>query len=93
MITTEHDFTFIRRILLEKPTIPEYQLATRIAKSLNTDSKEEIDNPLVKARLHKLSKFDINIIIHYTYEKRLRSNRTDLHQVKSIYISSGHISH
>jgi hypothetical protein len=75
MITTENDFTFIRRILLDKPTIPEYQLAERIAKSINTTgSEQEVDNPLVKARLNKRSKFDTNIIIHYTFEKRLQSN-------------------
>jgi hypothetical protein len=77
MITTENDFAFIRRILLDKPTIPEHQLAARIVKSLNADSKEEVDNPLVKARLQKLSKFDTNLLIYYTYEKRLRSNKPD----------------
>jgi hypothetical protein len=82
MITTENDFTFIRRILLDKPTIPEYQLAERIAKSINTTgSEQEVDNPLVKARLNKRSKFDTNTIIHYTYEKRLQSNKKDMHQL------------
>ncbi len=74
MITSENDFAFIRRTLLDKPTIPEYAIASRIAKSINVDSDEKVDNPLVKARLGKSTKFDTNIIIHYTHETRLKSN-------------------
>ena len=73
MINTENDYAFIRRSLLNKPTIPEYQIASRIAKTIHVDGKAEVDNPLVKARLGKQSKFDTNLIIHYTYEKRLQS--------------------
>ncbi len=77
MITTENDFTFIRHILLDKPSIPEYQMAARIAKTIKHNPDQEVDNPLVRARLHKPNKFDTNIIIHYTYEKRLQRNKHD----------------
>src|SRR5690349_6337388 len=75
MINSENDFGFIRRSLLNKPTIPEYQIAKRIAKTIDVNSKEEVQDPLVKARLGIQSKFDTNFIIHYTHEKRLQSNK------------------
>ena len=81
MIDSENDFAFIRRILLNKPTIPEYQIATRIATTFDVNTKEEVDNPLVRARLNKQTKYDTNLIIHYTHEKRLQSNKTDIHQL------------
>jgi hypothetical protein len=52
-------------------------MATRIAKSIKNDPDQEVDNPLVRARLNKPNKFDTSIIIHYTYEKRLQSNKHD----------------
>ena len=81
MITNENDFNFIRDILLNKPTIPEYAIASRIAKSLDTKSVDEVNDPLVKARLRKQNKFDKNLIIHYTYEKRLENNKKDIHKL------------
>jgi hypothetical protein len=56
-------------------------MASRIAKAIETNRNEEADDPLVRARLKKQSKFDKNLIIHYTYEKRLRSNKTVIHQL------------
>ena len=53
MINTENDYAFIRRCLLIKPTIPEYQVASRIAKTIDVNAKEEVQDPLVKARLNK----------------------------------------
>ena len=81
IIKSEHDFSFIRQLLLYKPTISEYQIASRIAKAITNNSKEEVDDPLVKARLNKQSKFDTNLTIHYTYETRLQNNKRDIHQL------------
>jgi hypothetical protein len=66
---------------LNKPTTPEYQMASRIAKAIKSNLNEEADDPLVRARLKKQLKFDKNLIIHYTYEKRLQSNKTVIHQL------------
>jgi hypothetical protein len=78
-IHNENDFVRPRYLLLNRPTIPEYQIASRIAEAIKSNPTEEINDPLVKARLNKQSKFDNNIIIHYTYEKRLQNNKTYLH--------------
>jgi hypothetical protein len=75
MITNENDFAFICRSILNEPTIPEYQIALRIVKSINVVSREKVDNPLVKAQLGKQTKFDTNLIIHRTHEKRFQSNK------------------
>jgi hypothetical protein len=80
-IHTENDFASLRYVLLNRPTIPEYQLASRVAKAIKNNPTEEINDPLVKARLNKQSKFDNNLIIHYTYEKRLQSNKTAIHHL------------
>jgi hypothetical protein len=52
-----------------------------LALTLTLNSDKEIDNPLVKIRLQKQIKFDTNLIIHYTYEKRLQTNKTGIHQL------------
>jgi hypothetical protein len=81
MIHTENDFTRIRYVLLNRPTISEYQIASRATKAINDDPTEEIIDPLVKAQLNKQSKFNTNLIIHYTYENRLQSNKNSIHQL------------
>ncbi len=80
-IHTANDFVRLRSLLLNRPTIPEYQIASRLAKAIKNNPAEKINDPLVKARLNKQSKFDTNIIIHYTYEKRLQSNKNTIHQL------------
>jgi hypothetical protein len=70
----DNDFSFLHRSILNKPSIPEYQIASRIAKATNPNSDEQVGNPLVKARLGQPTKFDANIIIHYTHEKRFQTN-------------------
>jgi hypothetical protein len=80
-INNENDFARLRCLLLNRPTIPEYQIASRIAKAIKDNPNELVDNPLVTARLNKPSKFDANLIIHHTYENRLQRNKTDIHQL------------
>ena len=81
MINNENDFIFLRQTLLTKPTIHEYQIASRIAKSIKSEPDEIIDDPLVRSQLDKPSKFDTNVIIHYTYEQRFQSNKKYIHQL------------
>ncbi len=71
MINTKNDFAHIRYLLFNRPTIPEYQIASRVAKAIKNNPIEEVIDLLVKARLNKQSKLDNNLIIHYTCEKRL----------------------
>jgi hypothetical protein len=74
ILTCESDYQYVRGILLNKPTIPEYQMTSRIAKAMNMDSEIDEENSLVQARLNKPNKFDKNLIIHYKHEKRFQSN-------------------
>jgi hypothetical protein len=80
-INTENEFARIYYLLLNRPMIPEYQIASRVAKAIKNNPTEEINDPLVKARLNKQSKFDNNLIIHSTYEKRLQNNKNAIHQL------------
>ena len=81
IINNDNDFTCLRQTLLTKPTIPEYQIASRIAKFIKSEPDATIDDPLVKSRIDKPSKFDTNVIIHYTYEQRFQSNKKYIHQL------------
>jgi hypothetical protein len=47
-------------------------MASWRAKTIDLISKHEADNWLVQAQLDKQTKFDTNLIIHYTSEKRLQ---------------------
>jgi hypothetical protein len=45
-----------------------------MAKIIDLISKYEADNPSVEVRLGKQTKFDANLVIHYTHVKRFQSN-------------------
>ncbi len=49
IISNDNDFNFIRDILLNKVTIPEYAIASRIAKLLDIKSVAQVDDSLLKA--------------------------------------------
>jgi len=78
---SENNFQIIRSNLLNKPTIAEHQIASRIAKTINLHSNNTLDDPLVKTRLAKPSKWINNLIIHYTHENRLESSKKDIHEL------------
>ncbi len=77
MITNEPDFTFIRHIFL----IQEHQMASRIARKINLGPQDVVDNLLARAHIRKKKKYDDNLIIHYTHEKRLQPIKRDIHQL------------
>ncbi len=73
LLDNEHDFTFLRTYLLNRPTITEHEIASRIANTIDPDDYNEIDDPLVRAHLKKKSKWVEKLIVHYTHEARLNS--------------------
>jgi len=56
-------------------------MASRIAKAIKDDPRQELACQLVKAGLIKLTKVDTDLIIHYTHEKRLQNHKKDIHQL------------
>jgi hypothetical protein len=52
-IANEQDFVFIRDYLLNKPTATEHQIASRIAKTLDLNNNDTLDDSLVQLRLHQ----------------------------------------
>ena len=82
-INNESDFNIVRRQLLNKPTIQEHEIASRIAKTIDQTNINTVDNPLVKERYSKESKWVNNLIIHYTHEnRRERCNNYERPQIK-----------
>jgi hypothetical protein len=51
IINSENGFSQLRGLLLNRPTIPEYEMASRIAKAIKRTPNEEADDPLVRVRL------------------------------------------
>jgi hypothetical protein len=62
---------YIRDYLLNKTTVTEHQIASRIAKTIDPNTNDTTDDPLVQLRLRQKSKWTDNLIIHYTHEARL----------------------
>ncbi len=56
VLENEHSFTFIRSYLLNRPTITEYKLASRIANAINPQDHDATDDPLVRGQINKKSK-------------------------------------
>ena len=65
MKNTENNFSFIRQTVLSKPTIPEYQIASRIAKSIQFERDAIVEDLLVRSRLEKPSNAPKDIFINY----------------------------
>ena len=72
LLNNDKDFIALRRQLLNEPTIAEHQIASRVAKTIDVNSTEKLVTDVSdKRRLDKRSKWDTNLIIHYTHEGRL----------------------
>jgi len=70
-IDNEQDFMYIRDYLLNKTTVTEHQIASRITKTIDPNTTDTNDDPLVQLRLRQKSKWVDNLIIHYQHEARL----------------------
>ncbi len=81
LIDNEHDFKFLRDHFLYKPTVSEYQIASRIANTINQNTTETIDDPLIQIRLRQKSKWDDNVILHNKHEAHFASYKQDIHQL------------
>jgi hypothetical protein len=81
LFESETFFEIIRSNLLNKPTVAEHQIASRIAKTIDLHGNNTEDDPLVKRRLAKTSKWINNLIIHYTHENRFESSKKDIHEL------------
>jgi hypothetical protein len=81
LLNNENNFATFHRLFLNQPTIHEHQIASRIAKTINPDKNDTVDNPAVERKRNKQSKWLNNLIIHYTHEKRLAAYKQDIHEI------------
>jgi len=81
LIDDERDFIFICEHLLNKATATEHQIASRIAKTIDPNTNDTIDDPLVRLRLNQQPELHNKLIIHYTHEARFASYKADIHQI------------
>ncbi len=81
IIAIHHDISTIdsrsfftnRSYLLNRPTITEHHIASRIANAMDNQEHNTVDDPLVRAHLKKKSKWTTTLVVHYTHEARLES--------------------
>ena len=79
-MNNDNDFADIRREVLNKSTASEYQIASRIVKTMDIKPKQGLNDPLVNVRLNKQSKWISNLTIHYKYEQRLATYQIESKQ-------------
>jgi hypothetical protein len=71
LIESDSYFQLIRSNFLNRPTAAEFRIAAGIAKATDHHDIETIDTVSTKRKQN--SKWDTNLIIHYTHEKRFES--------------------
>ena len=81
MIDSEDDFHVMRKRLLDKPTLAEYALRKRLESTIETMDTDDKENKPPISNTAKPSKWDRQLIIHYTHESRLASYKADLHRI------------
>ncbi|CAF1489142.1 unnamed protein product [Adineta ricciae] len=67
--------------MLNIPTIPEYRMASRIEGGKATPDHESVKTGVPKTKSTKSSKWNNQLIIHYTHEQRLQNYKRDLHRL------------
>lgn len=81
-IETENDFHFIRSYLLDRPTVPELQMVSRIMRAADDPpTSHTVNASLVPLKQKQKFKSTVNLIIHYTHEKRFHTFKKDIHQL------------
>ena len=82
LIESESYFQLIRSNILKRTTATELEVAARIAKATDHHDMGTIDaSSAVSTKRKQNSKWDNNLIIHYTHEKRFETLKKDIHQL------------
>ncbi|CAF0797077.1 unnamed protein product [Adineta ricciae] len=75
----ENEFRANQQKMLNIPTIPEYRMAPKININKATPDHESVKTNVPKTKSTKCSKWDNQLIIHYTHEQRFQKYKRDLH--------------
>ncbi|CAF1601120.1 unnamed protein product, partial [Adineta ricciae] len=70
-----------RRELLNKPTIQGIAIQSSIYKASRGSNEESMSESMVQFHKTGSSKWDSNMIIHYSHESRLSTYERDVHQL------------
>jgi hypothetical protein len=81
LIANQNDVLFVRSYILNRTTATEYEITSRIAKTIDPFKNDRINDSLVRMRLNKVPKSDRNLIIHNTHEARLGTYKKHIHQL------------
>jgi hypothetical protein len=71
-IIDENTIGRLHYVFVQTPTIPEYQRAARVARTIQQNPTEEVDDSLVRFQLNKQMTRDTRLLMHYTFEERLQ---------------------
>ncbi|CAF1538743.1 unnamed protein product, partial [Adineta ricciae] len=89
----EQDFVKKRRELLNRPTIQEIAIQSSISKASCGSNKESRSESMVQFHKAGPSKWDSNVIIHYSHESRLSTYRRDVHQLWNEHFHQTPVTH
>jgi hypothetical protein len=81
VIKSQHHFLLTRSYILNRPTVNELGVASRLANAIEENDRNNIHDSLVEAKLKNKSKQINNLILHYTHEARLSTYKHDIHQL------------
>jgi hypothetical protein len=81
MIHDENEFLFLRRQLLDQPSINEHRRAARIAQQFDYEKTYPNLHPLVAAKLLKRRERANSIFLHYTHEKRFSHYKQTIYRL------------
>jgi len=72
---------FLRTYLLNRPTISERQVTSRIVTTIDTSISDQTGNTQFPVNPDTTSKSTDNLIIHYTHEQRFDNFKKDIHKL------------
>jgi hypothetical protein len=70
MVPDENEYMFLKRQLLDQPTINQHRRAKRTATTMNYDNFDPNIDPLVKAHLLRRKQRANSTILHLKYAQR-----------------------
>lgn len=81
LIDSHSHFAFVRSYLLDRTTTAQHQIASTIAKAIDSHDYDTEDDLLVRAQFRRKLKSMHNLVIPYIHEARFASYRKDIHQL------------
>ena len=93
LIDTPTKFTVFRQEITKKPSAEECALRARLAKMIKFPMNDtEVESSTIR-RVEENSKWEANLIVHYTHEGRLATYKQKLHRLWNEFFHQTPVKH